>query len=154
MQEEHHAVIRLENSLRWNRLVQVAQTAGQVMALALFSWGAEAVVRQVGAPLPSRVIGLFLVLLLLQLKLLPLGWVKAGADWLVAELLLFFVPAIIAVVQYEGQLRLVAWQVVFVLIASTAMVMLGTAVAVDWSHRVERWVRLRGIRRKRARRIS
>ena len=122
------------------RLLLIVQTVGQVAALCLFWWAADA--RRLGLPVPGSIAGLFVLLLLLRLGWLPLGWVKAGADWLLAELLLFFIPAVVAVVSYAGVIRSVAWQIALVIVASTAVVMLGTALVVDWSYRIERRIRL------------
>ena len=37
-------------------------------------------------------------------------WVKAGADWLLADMLLFFIPAAVAAVQYGGLFMEDGWR--------------------------------------------
>ncbi len=39
------------------------------------------------------------------------SWVRAGARWLLAEMLLFFVPAVVAVVNYAHLLLVDGWRI-------------------------------------------
>lgn len=40
-------------------------------------------------PLPANLVGMILMLALIVCRILPLQWVRAGARWLLAEMLLF-----------------------------------------------------------------
>ena len=126
-----------------SRLIQLTQIAGQVSALSLFWWASDAIAARSGLPVPGSIVGLLVLLLLLHFGWLPLHWVKAGADWLLAELLLFFIPAVVAVLPHADMIRSVGLQIVFVIVASTAVVMTGTALVVDLSYRIEHRIRLR-----------
>jgi len=68
---------------------------------------------------------------------LPLSWVRAGARWLLAEMLLFFVPAVVAVVNYAQLLMVDGWRIFAVIALSTMMVLGATAWVVDKVYRFE-----------------
>ncbi|MCK9796830.1 murein hydrolase regulator LrgA [Pseudomonas chlororaphis] len=86
-------------------------------------------------PIPGGVIGLALLLLVFAL-----GWVKPaalqlGAGLLMAEMLLFFIPALMSLLDYGGLLREDGWRILLVIGVSTLMVMLVTAFTVEWACR-------------------
>ena len=53
-------------------------------------------------------------------------------------MLLFFVPAAVAAVQYGGLFREDGWRLALVVVAGTAFVMVAVAVAVDLAAKLER----------------
>lgn len=61
-------------------------------------------------PLPANLVGMMLMLTLILCRVIPLNWVRAGARWLLAEMLLFFVPAVVAVVNYAQLLMVDGWR--------------------------------------------
>lgn len=65
------------------------------------------------------------------------SWVRAGARWLLAEMLLFFVPAVVAVVNYAHLLLVDGWRIFSVIAISTLMVLGATAWVVDKVYRYE-----------------
>ncbi|HEX9082358.1 MAG TPA: CidA/LrgA family protein, partial [Holophagaceae bacterium] len=73
------------------------RAGGQVLGLAGLWWGADLAMRALHLPIPGSVAGLGLLVLALRRGWLSLPWVKEGADWLLAEMLLFFIPAVVAV---------------------------------------------------------
>jgi holin-like protein len=88
-------------------------------------------------PLPANVVGMLLLLLLIMTRVIPLRWVKAGANWLLAEMLLFFVPAVVAVVNYSDLLRSEGWRICLVIGISTLLVLAATSLVVDRVYRFE-----------------
>ena len=54
---------------------------------------AQYLVNRWQVPLPANLVGMVMLLLLIVCRVIPLSWVRAGARWLLAEMLLFFVPA-------------------------------------------------------------
>jgi len=88
-------------------------------------------------PLPANVLGMVMLLLLIVLRVLPLGWVRAGANWLLAEMLLFFIPAVVAVVNYSDLLRSEGWRIFIVIAISTLLVLAVTSLVVDRLYRFE-----------------
>ncbi|MNJ49494.1 holin-like protein [compost metagenome] len=70
-----------------------------------------------------------------------LGWPIPGgvmglALLLMAEMLLFFIPALMSLLDYGSLLRDDGWRILLVIAVSTLMVMVMTAVTVEW---VCRW---------------
>lgn len=86
-------------------------------------------------PIPGGVIGMAVLLLVFAS-----GWVKpatlqAGAGLLMAEMLLFFIPALMSLLDYGPLLRDEGWRILLVIALSTLMVMLATAFTVEWACR-------------------
>lgn len=97
----------------------------------------EYLVSHFSLPLPANVVGLLLLLLLIGCKIVPLHWVRAGSRWLLAEMLLFFVPAVVAVVNYTQLLLADGWRILIVIAISTLLVLGSTAWVVDRIYRFE-----------------
>lgn len=88
-------------------------------------------------PIPGGVIGMALLLLAFAF-----GWVKPaalqlGAGLLMAEMLLFFIPAVVAVVNYGDLLRVDGWRICVVIGVSTLLVLASTAWVVDRLYQYE-----------------
>jgi len=98
---------------------------------------AEYLVDWLNLPLPANLVGMVLMLTLILCRALPLSWVRAGARWLLAEMLLFFVPAVVAVVNYAQLLMVDGWRIFAVIALSTLMVLGATAWVVDKVYRFE-----------------
>ena len=111
-------------------VVQSIQVFFQVVLYAGLFIFAQYLVSWLHLPLPANLVGMILMLALIVCRILPLQWVRAGARWLLAEMLLFFVPAVVAVVNYA--------QRIFAVIAlSTVMVLGTTAWVVEKVYRYE-----------------
>lgn len=128
------------------RLSGVARIAGQSAFLAALWWVADFASRHLGLPVPGGVIGLAVLLALLLTGGIAPRWVKAGADWLLADMLLFFVPAAVAVVQYGGLFESDGWRLALVVVCGTLMVMVAVAFTVDQAARLERVLAIRRAR--------
>lgn len=103
----------------------------QIAVLAVF-WGlGEGVVRLTGLPLPGGIVGMVVVLGLLSGGFIRPASVRRGASWLLAEMLLFFVPAVMAVLDHKELVGLDGLKIGAVILLGTLMVMAGTALAVD-----------------------
>ena len=98
---------------------------------------AEHLVRWAHLPLPANLVGMVLMLLLIVFRIVPLAWVRAGSRWLLAEMLLFFVPAVVAVVNYAQLLMIDGWRIFSVIALSTLLVLGCTAWVVDKVYRYE-----------------
>jgi holin-like protein len=116
--------------------IHIAAQIGLLIAIWLVS---DWLVRTLSLPIPGGVLGLGLLLALLLMGA-PLSWVKGGAEWLLAEMLLFFVPAVVALIKYQALFFAEGWQLLVVIFLGTAMVMCVTAIVVDrcfkWEHRL------------------
>ncbi|BAN24444.1 CidA/LrgA family protein [Caballeronia insecticola] len=119
------------------------RVALQSAALAGIWVVADFVARKLALPVPGGVIGLVALLALLFCGGVAPRWVKAGADWLLADMLLFFIPAAVAAVQYGGLFREDGWRLALVVVGGTLMVMVAVAFAVDRAAGLERRLALR-----------
>jgi holin-like protein len=120
------------SSLRHNRWAQVA--------VLIAIWFASEMVRvRWHLPLPGSVIGFFLVWLLLETRALPAAWIERGADSLLNHLVLFFVPAMLALVGHPELLSFTGVKLLAAILVGTVIVMSGTALVVElgflWSAR-------------------
>ncbi len=88
-------------------------------------------------PLPANLVGMLLMLLMIVCRVVPLKWIRAGSRWLLAEMLLFFVPAVVAVVNYAELLMIDGWRIFLVIAISTVLVLSATALVVDKVYRYE-----------------
>lgn len=98
---------------------------------------AQNLVLWLSLPLPANLVGMVILLTLVMCRIVPLKWVRAGASWLLAEMLLFFVPAVVAVVNYAQLLLIDGWRIFAVIALSTLMVLGATAWVVDKVYRYE-----------------
>lgn len=121
-------------SYRHSRLLQIA-------TLVLIAFGGQALSAALGLPVPGGVVGLALVLALLASGLLRVGAVRRGANWLLAEMLLFFVPAVMSLLDHGEFVGMLGLKLLAVIVAGSVCVMVGTALAIDlcyrWMHRHE-----------------
>ena len=124
----------------WLQRVQVPL---QVALYIGFFLVAEQLVDWLHLPLPANIVGMLLLLALIMLRVLPLDWVKAGSRWLLAEMLLFFVPAVVAVVNYAQLLMVEGWKIFLVIAVSTMLTLGATGLVVDRVYRLEIWLQRR-----------
>lgn len=108
----------------------------QVAALIAIWAAAESARGWLGIPLPGSVIGLFAVWLLLEFRVLPLSAVEHGADSLLNHLVLFFVPAMLALVGHPELLSLTGIKIFAAILLGTVIVMCGTALVVEIGFRL------------------
>ncbi len=115
-------------ALRRSRVLQIGVLAG-------FWWIGDLLARGLGLPLPGAVLGLAALLALLASGRVPAVRLRRGAGWLLAEMLLFVVPAMMALLDYGALLRAFGLELLAVIVLGTALVMAGTALAVDAAYR-------------------
>ncbi|CAI1917285.1 MULTISPECIES: CidA/LrgA family protein [Serratia] len=119
------------------------QVPVQVVLYAALFLIADRLVQQFHLPLPANIIGMLMLLALISLRILPLNWVRAGSRWLLAEMLLFFVPAVVAVVNYAQLLMVEGWKIFLVIAVSTTLTLGATGLVVDRVYRLEVWLQRR-----------
>ncbi len=92
-------------------------------------------------PIPGGVVGLGLLLATFASGLVKPAALQLGAGVLMAEMLLFFIPALMSLLDYGGLVRNDGWRILLVIGFSTLAVMLVTAFTVEmvcrWSLRRE-----------------
>ena len=62
-------------------------------------------VRAAHLPVPGSVVGLVVLALLIETRVLPIEWVRPAAELLVRHLALLYVPAGVALLAYWGVVR-------------------------------------------------
>lgn len=98
--------------------------------LGLFLFGGQ-LAAWLGWPIPGGVMGLGLLLLLFACGVLKPATLQLGAGWLMAEMLLFFIPALMSLLDYGSLVRSEGWRILLVIAVSTLMVMVVTALTAE-----------------------
>jgi holin-like protein len=101
----------------------------QILFIHVFLFLGSVITAVVPLPIPSSMVGLLVLLLALLLGIVKLEWIEQGGNWLLAELLLFFIPSAVGIINYD---ELLSWQGVesilliglstFIVIGSTAFI--------------------------------
>ena len=124
----HRFLVPARRALHRSRILQMLVLIG-------FWLVGEAVVRLSGLPLPGGIVGMALVLALLASGRLQGASMRRGAQWFLAEMLLFFVPAVLAILDHGELLGLTGLKILAVILIGTVTVMGSTALSVDLCHR-------------------
>lgn len=111
----------------------------QILFIHIFLFLGSAVKAIVPIPIPAAMVGLLLLFLSLLLGIVKLEWVEHGGNWLLAELLLFFVPSAVGIVNYEEML---SWQgfISVLLIGLSTFIVIGSTAFIaeklnNWKER-------------------
>ncbi len=81
------------------------------------------------------------MLTLLLTGLLPLHWIKAGSDLILSELVLFFVPCVVGLINYQQLFIQQGWQLVLAVLLGSLCVLIITAYSVFIGFKVEAWIK-------------
>lgn len=108
----------------------------QILLLLAFWQAGEAIVRLARLPIPGAIVGMLLVLALFASGKVSMMSMRRGAEWFLAEMLLFFVPAVLAVLDHGEFIGIVGLKVLAVIFAGTIIVMGVTAIAIDIGYRL------------------
>jgi len=116
-------------------LLKVLQKALQIIVQIIFIWGFLLIGIWLSAALhiqiPGSIIGLLLLFICLKAHIIKLAWVDAGASFLTGELLLFFVPAAVGVIQYDEIFGIIGIKLIVVIVLGTIVVMASTGVVAE-----------------------
>ncbi len=104
-------------------LARAARVVLQATALAALWALADQLVRICRLPVPAGIVGLAVLLVLLMTGRVRPAAVRDGANWLLTDMLLFFIPATVAAVQYGGLFRAEGWRLALVVVLGTMLVM-------------------------------
>ena len=124
------------------------QVMVQVIVLSSIWLGMDVARQHFGWSMPAGLLGFALLAAGLFSGVIKVQWLKGGTNWLLAEMLLFFVPAVLVVTEYPELIAHQGLRIVAVIIASTLCVMVATAWAVDRVYRLELWLARRRSSRK------
>ncbi|WP_128103951.1 CidA/LrgA family protein [Paenibacillus sp. DCT19] len=111
----------------------------QVAILMAFSLLMNQLAGALHLPVPGSILGMVALFLLLQTGVVKLRWIEVGAAWLLGELLLFFIPSAVGIMNYMPMLEHDGLQILFIVLLSTFLVMVCTGlVATRIAKRKER----------------
>ncbi|QET01430.1 CidA/LrgA family protein [Cupriavidus pauculus] len=119
------------------------RVALQISMMVAIWFAASELTRVTGLGMSPGVVGLLAVLALLLSGRGNVVWFRDGANWLLGELVLFFIPCVVAVMQYGQLFRTQGVQIVIAVVVGTVLVMAATALAVHVGCRLERWIAAR-----------
>jgi holin-like protein len=103
----------------------------QILFIHIFLFLGSAVKAIVPIPIPAAMVGLLLLFLGLLVGIVKLEWVEQGGNWLLAELLLFFIPSAVGIVNYEEMLSWQGLKSVLLIGLSTFIVISSTAFIAE-----------------------
>jgi holin-like protein len=129
--------MRVQVLLRWSRIHLRRLWWLQAILLGLIWLLCDQLTRALRLPLPGSVVGFGLLLLALETRLLSVAWLRRGATGLLAHLVLFFVPTMLAVVNHRELLSATGLKLLAVVLLGTPLVILGTAAVVEIGFRWE-----------------
>ncbi|MDR3436341.1 CidA/LrgA family protein [Telmatospirillum sp.] len=111
----------------------------QIAGLIAIWWACETLVRALALPIPGGVVGMIVLLALLASGRVRMAWFSRGSSGLLDHMLLFFVPATMALLDHPELFSLTGLKVLVVICAGTLIVMVGTALVIEacfrWSAR-------------------
>lgn len=104
----------------------------QIMILCGISFLGTIVSRILNIGIPGSVIGMALLFLLLHYKIIQMKWLETGANFLLAELLLFFIPSSVGIIEYKNSFTSPILLSLFVtIVVSTAAVLVFIILAAE-----------------------
>ncbi|MPW44479.1 CidA/LrgA family protein [Acinetobacter guerrae] len=118
-------------------LAYSAKVIVQIGLLLAFWWIGSILQHGLNLPISAGVIGLFLVLVGLSSGVFKLQWIKAGSDFMLAELVLFFIPCVVGLINYKSLFITEGWQLVSAVVIGTVCVMVATAYTVHLCFKLE-----------------
>jgi holin-like protein len=107
------------------------QSAAQVLFFIVVTLMMNSLANSLDLPVPGSILGVFLIFFLLQFKVIQLEWVDLGAKWLLAEMLLFFIPSAAGLIQYQSLLFSSGFKILLVLVCSTSIVMICAGITAQ-----------------------
>lgn len=102
---------------------QTGKIVFQVLILLLFALLMNGMANLLHLPIPGSILGMVVLFILLQTRIIKLSWIDAGASWLLAELLLFFIPSAVGVMNYFEMMKQDGLSILLVILISTFLVM-------------------------------
>ncbi|MDR3598887.1 MAG: CidA/LrgA family holin-like protein [Desulfosporosinus sp.] len=103
----------------------------QIGALYCFALAGNYLAEVLHLNLPGSLIGMGVLFILLHLGIVPYQWVVSGGNWLLAELLLFFIPSVVAVMQYKQLFRQEGLALFLIILIGTVIVMVSSGLAAE-----------------------
>ncbi|WP_088185730.1 CidA/LrgA family holin-like protein [Desulfosporosinus sp. FKA] len=103
----------------------------QIGILYIFSFVGSFLGKLLHLNFPGSLIGMGILFILLRLEIFPYNWVVIGGNWLLAELLLFFIPSVVAIMQYIQFLHQDGLDLFIIILISTVAVMVSSGLTAE-----------------------
>ncbi|MBP2652769.1 MAG: ywbH [Firmicutes bacterium] len=103
---------------------KILQGTGQVALLYAISFLLDRLLSLLHLAIPNSMLGIAILLLLLHTKIIREEWFEIGANWLLTELLLFFIPSAVGIIDYQNVFIAMGIQVIGTIFLSTTLVMI------------------------------
>lgn len=110
---------------------QTVIIVSQVVVLLFISLLINGIAQLLQLPIPGSIIGLLLLFLLLKTGIVKLRWIEAGASWLLAEMLLFFIPSAVGIMNHLDLMKQSGLSILLVILISTFIVMAVSGLAAQ-----------------------
>lgn len=123
-----------------SRYSVLAKISLQIGLLIMLWWIGSLIQKLFQLPISAGVIGLFLVLLGLLSGTFKLNWIKSGSDFILSELVLFFVPCVVGLMNYKVLFLSEGLQLIMAVVLGTVCVMLATVYTVHLCFKLEQWL--------------
>jgi len=109
-------------------LMRVVRIIVQIGILNIFYYIGVGIVSYLHIPLPGSVIGLLLLALALNFKLMKVEYIQDGAGFLIGVLTLFFIPATVGIIDYPELMSTTGLLIILAVIASTLIAIYVTGI--------------------------
>lgn len=126
--------VQIEHPTRFKYISKIIL---QISLLLAFWWIGSILQSLFKLPVSGTVIGLFIVLTGLLTGFFKLEWIKSGSDFILGELVLFFIPCFVGLIKYKHLFLTEGWQLIFAVILGTICVMVVTAYSVHLGFQFE-----------------
>ncbi|MBP3038611.1 CidA/LrgA family holin-like protein [Bacillaceae bacterium Marseille-Q3522] len=103
----------------------------QVFALLVFSLIMGKISELLHLKIPGSILGMILLFILLKKNIIKLKWIEAGSNWLLAELLLFFIPSAVGIIQYQDLMADNGIQIILIIFLSSLVVMITSGILAE-----------------------
>jgi len=100
-------------------VMRVIRIIVQIGILNIFYYIGVGIVTYLHIPLPGSVIGLLLLALSLNFKIIKVEYIQDGAGFLIGILTLFFIPATVGIIDYPELMSTTGLLIILAVIAST-----------------------------------
>ncbi|MBV6823633.1 CidA/LrgA family protein [Pseudomonas sp. PD9R] len=113
-------------AMKWVRVV------GQVLLLSVIWFVADRGAKMLELPISGGIFGLGILVVLLLTGVIKPGWIEGGAELILANMLLYFIPLVVSVVQYTDLLEAEGLKLMLAIGIGFVSVLLITAFVVEW----------------------
>ncbi|MCH4246279.1 CidA/LrgA family protein [Acinetobacter populi] len=130
-------------NLSQNYFKSLVRLIGQLALLAGFWLIGDVLNKVLNIPISSGILGMFVLLACLLLGIIKIQYVETGAQVILRELVLFFLPIVVAVVQYKELFMTEGWQLVLSIGVGTMLVMVSTSLTIHYLYRFKKYWHVR-----------